>query len=273
MGLDPLNITSFGESLPDAIYWPFKRLPESKLDAYAVACIETALKYSEDARTIYARIIRSWELPGCQALINDFSQHKQDTRAWLRDRAKAVVSNQPLPDWPNGWNDVFAKAKDNTDFSKLRKYAADFLLNAFNRKIDLDNRTLKVLPGKSPYLGQAIVSHSLLDYLEIRPELKGPRVIPDSELTDVLCFCHTLTNNSTTRKERRAKHRIVLTLRCQDFTLHHYQTILDEVEMWYRARVSCNTAREAANYYNIDPEDLSKRIETCDDATGWPRHK
>jgi hypothetical protein len=31
--------------------------------------------------------------------------------------------------------------------------------------------------------------------------------------------------------------------------------------MWYRARVLCDKAREAADYYHIDPLDLSERVE------------
>ena len=86
--------------LPDGIYWPFKRLPESKLDTYAIACVETALKYSEDAQQIYAAIIQSWELPECQVLIGDYVQAKQDTRTYLSNQYKAVIKNQPLPSWP-----------------------------------------------------------------------------------------------------------------------------------------------------------------------------
>lgn len=264
---------SYLSDLPDAIYRPFKRLPESKLEAYAGACVDTALKYSEEARVIYAEILQSWELPGCQVLISDFAEHKQDTRAWLQNRAEAVIRNKPQPGRPDGWEDVIAKAEGNSDFSKLRVYAGYLILKTFNRKIDLDNHAPKVLPRKSPYLGRAIVFYSLSDYLWINPELRGPSVISDDELAQFCWFCHILGSNPTTRMGRQVRRQIVRTLRKKDFTLHHSQTMLDGAEMWYRARVLCNTAREAADYYHIDSVDLSKRIEPYDDATGWPRHR
>lgn len=259
--------------LPDAIYWPFERLPELKLEAYAMACIEIALRFSKDARAIYAKVVQSWELPGCQTLIGDFVQCKQNTRNWLHDRAKAVVKNKPLADWPNAWIEVIMKFKDNTDFHELLMHVHDFIILGFNRKVDLENQAPKLLPRNSLYLVRAIHDSSLLDYLAEKPELRGPRVMPNGKVAKFHWFCHTLTNNSTARKERERKHTIVQTLRHEQFTLSHYQTMLDGAEMWYRARVFYNTAREAANYYNIDAVDLSKRIEPYDDATGWPRHR
>ena len=124
--------SAYLSELPDAIYWPFERLPESKLGAYAMACVETALRYSEDAWTIYAKVVQSWGLPGCQALIGDFAQCKQDTRTYLRNQANAVVRNQPLPSWPDKWKGIIAKAESNTDFHKLLKYVAYFVLIGFN---------------------------------------------------------------------------------------------------------------------------------------------
>ena len=265
--------SAYLSELPDAIYWPFKRLPESKLEAYAATCVETALMFSEDARQIYTGIVQSWELLGCQALIGDFAQCKQDTRTYLCNRAKAAVENESLPRWPDSWNDVISKAEGNTDFHKLLKYVASFILGAFNRKIDLDNHALKVLPRESPYLGKAVVFCSLLDHLSEKPEMRGPRVISDTKLTEFRWFCRTLASNPTTRMSRQVRRQIVRTLRKKDFTLHNYQTIVDGAEMWYRARVLCDIAREAADYYRIDAIDLSKRIEPYDDATGWPRHR
>ena len=34
--------------LPDAIYWPFERLSQLKLEVYVAVYMETALKYSEE---------------------------------------------------------------------------------------------------------------------------------------------------------------------------------------------------------------------------------
>ncbi len=259
--------------LPDGIYYPFKRLPESKLEIYAIACVETALKYSENARIIYTAIVFSWDLPGCRELINEFKRCKVETKIWLRDQAKAVARNEPQPDPPDIWKDIITKFKDLTDVPKLLKVIRGFILIAFNRGADLENETPKIIPVKSPYLVRAIFFSSLLDYLNLRSELKGPGVISDTELTEFHWFCRTLASNPTTRISRQIRRYIVRTLRESDFTLHHYQTIFDGAEMWYRARVLCDTSRKAADYYRIDAIDLSKRIEPYDDAAGWPRHK
>lgn len=267
----PSEITLECLSIPDAIYWPFERLPDSKLEAYAGACLETALKSSAEAGDIYTKIVLSCELPGCQKFIEDLAQCKQNHRAWLRNRAEAVVRNEPPPDYPNEWVEV--KHRDNADFYELNKYVADLIRVGFNRKVDLENQIPKVIPRKSPYVVRAIFSYSLSDYLKMRPELKGPRVFSDTELTEFRWFCHILTNNHTTGMGRQVKRQIVRTLHKMDFALHNYQTILNGAEMWYMARVLCDTAKEAADYYHIDAIDLSKRIEPYDDATGWPRHR
>ncbi len=262
--------------LPDAIYWPFKRLPESKLDVYAAACVETALKYSEDAQQIYSRVVQSWELSGCQALIGDFAQCKQNTRTYLDNRAKAVVMNEPLPSWSKSWKDVITKAEGNTDFNKLRKCAGYFIVKAFNRKIDLDNYAPKVLPGKSPNLTQAIVSHSLLDYLSEKPELRGPEVIPNSELTEFHWFCRTLASNPTTRMSRQVRRKIMRTVQRKDFNLHHYSKILDDAEKWYKSRVNPGTIENyvselARQSIYVDRSNIETAIAPCDEATGYPR--
>jgi hypothetical protein len=262
--------------LPDAIYWPFEQLPESKLEAYALACVETALHYSEDAREAYAKVVSLWELPGCQTLIGDFNQCKQDTRNWLRDRAKATIG-EPLPTWPDSWRDIVAKAEGNTDFIKLCNYGGHFVLKAFNRKADLENGTPKVLAGKSPCLAQVIAFCSLLDYLQRRPELKGPRVISDSELVGFYLFCQTLASNPTTRFSRQVKRQTTQTLRKRGFDLHHYSKILKVADQWYQCRVNPGTieayldkvAWQAEKY--LDRGNVENAIAPFDEATGYPR--
>ena len=124
----PFALACPGGLIPDAIYWPFKRLPESKLEAYAGACLETALKSSEEAREIYVEIVSSWELSGCQLLIGDFARYKQDYRTWMRKRAESVARNEPPPDWPKWIGDVVAKYKYNTAvLDKLQYFLAPTL--------------------------------------------------------------------------------------------------------------------------------------------------
>ncbi len=268
----PLNNNAQLPDLPDAIYWPFKRLPELRLEAYAEACLEIALRYSEDARAIYTRVVQSWELPGCQVLIDGFRKHKGAYRAYQRDRARAVVRNQPLPDLPDGCKDVILKAESNADASKLGKYVGYLILVGFNRRADLENKNPKVLQGRSSYLAQSIVSASLLDFLEIWPELKGPRIMPDTELAEFRWFCHTLTGRATTRPSRQIRR----TLRRHGFNLHHYQTIADGAEKWYKSRVNPGTieaylAELGTQGIYLDRGRIENDIAPCDEATGYPR--
>lgn len=271
------KLNNYLPDLPDAIYWPFKRLPGSKLAAYAMACVETALKYSEKARAIYDGIVvQSWELPDCQAMICEFTRYKQDTRTWLRSLDKAVVRKDPLADFPTAWTDVIMKAKDNADFHKLLARAAYLVLVGFNREIDLQNQMPKILLEKTPYLGMAIVVHSLLDYLAIKPELKGPRALSDESSARFIQFCHTLASNPTTRKRREIKHTIVQKLRCEGYTSCHFGKLSKVAEQWYKCRVNPGTIEayrdELANeYIYLERSNIEKAIAPCDEATGYPR--
>jgi len=270
----PSEITLECLSIPDAIYWPFERLPDSKLEAYAGACLETALKSSAEAGDIYTKIVLSCELPGCQKFIEDLAQCKQNHRAWLRNRAEAVVRNEPPPDYPNEWVEV--KHRDNADFYELNKYVADLIRVGFNRKVDLENQIPKVIPRKSPYVVRAIFSYSLSDYLKMRPELKGPRVISDTELTEFRWFLNILASNPTTKMSRQVRRQIVRTLRKNDFTLHHYQAIVDGAEKWYKCRINPGSIEAYRDELAKDNKYLERsNIETAiapyDEATGYPR--
>lgn len=262
--------------LPDGIYWPFKRLPGVKLAAYAMVCVETALECSDEAQAIYAEVIQSWELPGCQVLIREFAPYKQDTETWLRSLDKALEKNKPLADWPTAWTNVFMKAKDNADFHELLKRAAYLVLVGFNRKIDLDNKTLKILPENSPYLIWAIVFHSVSDYFLIKPEVKGPRAWSDKSIAGFVQFYHTLTTSPTTRKGRKEKHATVQTLRREGYSLCHFSNFDKVAEQWYKCRVNPGTIEGyldelAHEGIYLDRSNIENAIAPCDEATGYPR--
>lgn len=268
--------------LPDGIYWPFKRLPGSRLATYAFACVESALKYSEEAQAIYARIVQSWELPGCQALIHEMARPKEDTSTWLCSLDEALNGDKPLLDWPTAWTDAFATARDNADFCTLWKCAGYFVLMSFNRKGDLDNRAPKVIPfapGKDPYLAMAVVVYSLMDYLAMRPEVEGPRAWSDESLTRFVRFCgDALAGASTTRKERESGQAIRQTLRREGYKLKHYSKMRRDAEAWYKCRVSPGTIEayldelaKADIHADLDRGNLENAIAPYDEATGYPR--
>lgn len=255
-----------------AIYHPFTRLPAIKLDYYAMACLEIVLEHSQDARSIYSEVVKSWELPGCQPVIDEFAKHTSDVRVWYSEVAEAAVKHHSMPDFPKALEDACIKYQDDTDFRKLLNYSGSLILIGFNRKNDLENQTPKVLPSRALYLARAISFYSICEYLHTNP-LKNPNpenLVLGGELYD---FSQILTSNHTNREDRRLKQEIISKLRDRGFSLCHDETISAKAELWHKARVVSNTLREAADKESLDPIDLSKRIAICDDATGYPRHK
>ena len=271
--------------LPDGIYWPFKRLPGVKLAAYAFACVESALKYSEEAQAIYARIVQSWDSSGCQALIDEMARPKGDTSTWLCSLDEALNGDKPLLDWPTAWTDAFATARDNADFCTLWKCAGYFVLMSFNRKGDLDNRAPKVIPfapGKDPYLAMTAVLYSLIDYLAMHPEVEGPRAWSDESLSTYIRFNHAMASSFTTRKQREKKAAIVQTLRVEGYGLCHRWKLSEDADKWYKCRVNPGsieaylTELADLDVHGEKPKfpdrgRIENDIAPCDEATGYPR--
>lgn len=279
-----------------AIYYPFERLPAVRLDTYAGACLETVLKHSEDARIIYSKIVKCWELPSCQPVIDEFVKHTPNTRAWLSKVAKATVKNQTMPDFPNALVGACLKHQDNADFAKVLRYAGYLILVGFNRKIDLDNQTPKILPSQAAYLARAISFYSLFEYLQTNPLKPNPDHVMLGKM--LYEFYQVMAGNPTTRKERQLKHEVVSTLRRRGYSLCHDDKMLKDAEQWYKCRVDPGTIeqylsdesnridkqaeklspQEVEQYYQNErkltyPErsNMEKAIAPCDEATGYPR--
>lgn len=274
-----LDNTEFNTDLPNmpGIYWPFKYRPGSRIAAYAMACVEAVLKYSEEAKDIYKNIIQCWELPGCQSVIRESTKYNQDTETWLSSLDKAVVGDEPLTDFPNEWADVFMKTEGNTDFQKLLEHASILTVVGFNRKVDLKIRKPKILPVQAPGLGLAIVTLSLMDYLAENPEIKGPAALSDKSTIKYIQFSQRLAASPSARKERGTKHEIVQTLRRREgYSLCNFERLADDAEKWYKSRVNPGTidsyvAELAEDGINIDRSNIENSIAPCDEATGYPR--
>jgi hypothetical protein len=268
--------------LPDGLYYPFKRLPGTMLFTYAFECIEVALKHAleheqrdkqaADCIAAYQALVESWDLPGCRARIDEMAKYKEDFSTWQSALNEAVKKNKPLPDWPWEWANVLVKTDYNADFHELVKRAYSFVLIAFNRKLDIENETPKIVPGKS-LLWLLAIAYSLIVHYLPYAEVEGPAVLAEESVIEYYRFCAELPVWPGSRPERWTKTAIRQTLKREGYRLKHYTAIQYGAEMWYRARVLCDKAREAADYYCIDPLDLSERIKPYDEATGWPRSK
>ncbi len=244
IGYDTSNGVYLSE-LPDAIYGTFKPSPEDKLIAYAIVCLKTALRFSEDARQIFTLIVSLWELPGCQAFLHDLARGKE----------------------------VVTKVGGNADCRDLVKYIDSLIMFGFNRKADLDNQTPKVTPGESPYLAEAISFCSMFDCLLQQPKLKGLRVVPDSEWDQFRWF---YGKKPTTRMGRQVRHKINRTLREKGFIRRPKSKLFEDAEKWYKSRVNPGTIEDYVNELAtqgiyVDRGRIENDIAPCDEVTGYPR--
>lgn len=250
-----------------SLYWPLRRDVDSKLWPYAVACLEAALSLSDIVIASYSKIVEAWELPGCQNIKNTSLKHWPDTRTWLDTMTKAYANNGTLPELP-GVTETYAKYKHDADFNTLNLLVAEFVLLAFNHHQDIVEEAYKVTPGaKSIHIIEAIVTRSIIDHAGYEAAKLHRYQHPDID--------HIMTAKPwpSTRKEREIRQQNTNTYKNEGFSLKADDTLLGLGEMFYRARVLYATLREAADYYSLDPLDLSKRIRPCDDAAGYPYQK
>lgn len=274
--------------LPDGIYYPFKRSPGTMLATYAFACIEVALKHAleneqrdkqaSDCIATYQALVKSWDLPGCRARIGEMAKHKEDFSTWQNTLNKATRENKPLPDWPGEWINVLVKTDYNTDYHELTKHAYSFVLRAFNRKIDIENRTPKILPDKSPLWLATIVHSLVVNYLPYS-EVEGPAALADKSLIEFIHFQAELPVWPGSRPGRDAKKAIRQTLKREGYRLKHESVIQMGAEVWYKCRVNPGTIEA----YLDDLDELAEEdtyplranieaiISPYDEATAYPR--
>ncbi|APV44472.1 hypothetical protein Dform_01138 [Dehalogenimonas formicexedens] len=261
--------------LPDAIYLPFHQLPGVKIAGYAFACVERALKYSEESRVVYAGIVQTWDLPGCQSLIEEMATPTEDFNTWQKSLDKATKFGTLLPDWPTSWVDVFAKVKDNSGFEALSEQAQYFVIMAFNRKEDLANNKPKVkpfIPGQEPYLFMAVLISSLLDYLAKVPT-GGPKVWSSESLSGFVHFSQDVrAGSSATRRQRAIRNRI----RHEGYRIKHRSKIQEGADTWFKCRVNPGTIEAYLNDVSkigkaLERSNVETMIAPYDQATGYPR--
>lgn len=239
--------------LPDGIYYPFQRLPGVMLVTYAFECIEVALKHAlkheqedkqaADCIAAYQTLVQSWDLPGCRARICEMAKHKEDFATWRRSFDETVSEGKPLSDWPWEWAYSLVKLEYNADFHELVKHAYSFVLRAFNRKLDIENQTPKILPERSPLWLATIVQSLVVNYLPYS-EVGGPTVLADESVIDFAQFQAELPIWPGPRPERQSKKAIRQTLKREGYRLKHHSVIRKGAEMWYKCRVSPGSIEE-----------------------------
>lgn len=279
-GLNELKFRAHQQALDKAS----RRIPDDAMPFYyAWAVLQvTLLHASEEVDTAYLKFRDSYELPDCLKSLNEFASFWAD----LIDINKfAQVANEVakscqeyestkeahLPDSVNipiGDESQYSKSADwQTFFSN----ATGFFKVAFNRKSDRVNETWKILPcEQSAMLFNALMIWALGDYLglDMSQWAKYRQLKRKGKVYDVEDI---MQNKHTNRLHRELTGYLIKFFGKN--SLINEDTILNGADQWYHARVKFETIREAANHYEIEPGDLSHRIEPFDDATGWIRHK
>jgi|WetSurMetagenome_2_1015567.scaffolds.fasta_scaffold97818_2 hypothetical protein len=249
-------------------YWALGKDTDARLWPYAVACLEAALKLSDLAVAIYAKVVEAWELPGCQKLLRRAQERWPDTKVWREKVILAYTNRDNTPEIP-GLRAIYSDFEHEQDYNKLCEKVSWFVLIAFNRPEDIVNERPKIIPG--PHNGQllaAIATRSLIDHTGFEAARLHQWQHPEIERI------MTVKPKPGPRSERDLRKKLtgVLTDELR-FSLKADATFLELGERWYHARVLDNTVREAADFYKLDPLDLGKQIRPCDEASGYPTKK
>lgn len=145
------------------LYWP----GDNEGWPYALALLEVTLRDSEAAQKDYARLVELWALPGLQRLKDDALSHAPETKAM----SKALIAALERKDksgvaWPDR-DDAYQRYKDNADFNQLVDAVVRFILQHYNRPVDLEDERTKVVPGRgNETLVAATFMRSIVDFTE-----------------------------------------------------------------------------------------------------------
>lgn len=264
-----------------ALYWP----NESLEFAHAVACLEIVLLLSDEANRIFNEIVKSWELPGCQALMKGFREECLPvTNTWKSQAIKAREKGEQIPEWPVAWVETYFKyapvyfqgEPHNTDWEYFLSKLSELILTGFNRQSDQKNQTWKVIPGNSRWLISVIILRSQLEYCNFDLD-KLHRYRPvriDGKPYDLNVI---MSEKPTAGPERKIYRMLINSYQKYDFALKHDEKLLSVAEKWYQVRVIYSGPEEfCRRYYNdkgiyYDPRNIINEIKICDYAIGYPR--
>jgi hypothetical protein len=277
-------------------YWPSEksRRPDARLIAYALACVEAALKLSQAARERYLEVIEAYSSP-------------EPTRAWEsvkhntatnRPRAASILGRSTAP-WHGKELDQREAKRLLTDIDGFignvnsmpaaHRAIAWFILKNFNREIDHEDWRWKVMPKTAPALVWALAFKGFVNFLGVDIDVADRQRLGDEADSWFFEKARKPTTNLG-RSQRRELHKC---FRREKFVRMCDSTLLRWGEIWYRCRVAPGrlvvvqeelvSEREAGltDDPNLPRSDriasekdtsyLSKRIEPFDIAMGYPR--
>ena len=136
----------------------------------AAACVDIAVKESQEANAIYQQIINAWNRPDCQALLKEnIALPITELRAW----EKAVTGNNEYNSGLDIWTGLYEKYSKSEDFKNLFGLISEFIKVGFNRKKDLAQGKPKVMASRAICLCFAVGIWTAGSYLEKRPDWDG----------------------------------------------------------------------------------------------------
>jgi hypothetical protein len=265
----------------EARHWPGEVLEF----AYAVACLEIVLLHSDKANSIYNEIVRAWNLPGCQTVMDGFESCLPVTNDWKTKALKAREKGELFPDWPSEWLATyfqhapvyFEDEAHNTDWEYLLNKLNEFILVGFNRQADQDNEAWKVIPDTSPLLKGVIIMRSQAEYAGVKLEdlSKYQPVKIDNKVYDLNTV---MADKPTVGPERKVYRALTDAYQALNFRLKHSKKLLKDADQWYKCRVNPGTIEayldelaKANDTADLDRGNAENAIAPCDQATGYPR--
>lgn len=271
-------------------------MPETIPFALCNACVNVALKESEKARKLYARVVESCRLPDCQEamvtlakkvpsgqrLVDKITDHMQigklgkegESGLWLPDggfleRMKGMMSGY-LGVFKR-WVDLKKDEPRSPDFRRLSEAFEEFIRESFNNASELDKGRYKVTAGGS---------NSLVNVISFRAMGEVRMLSLDRlENAKILRFgkgAYSLAEMNSGRG-RRVQRFMAGQYKRAGYALRHDEKMAQIAWRWYQCRVVhsgpkefCDWLRRTEKEY-LEPDNVSHEIKECDEAMGYPR--
>jgi hypothetical protein len=242
-------------------YWPDESLPFG----YAVAAVQVSLLRSEKANNIFNEVVKAYDLPGCQRLIEVGNLLIPDTLTWKERYFLSLQNKIQIPYWPQRWREAFDKYSDNPDFSFLISLVCNFINTAFNRKEDIEENTLKTNAIETPFLIMAVTWRALAEYSKWKLEdwEKYPTTIINGKQYDIDKIMQEKPTHRLAQQLRKLYHQY-------GWTLKHRDNMVTIADWWYQSRIIysgpeqfCNETYKAGGPL-LDPPYVIRQIAVVD---------
>ena len=281
----------------DARYYP----PDAMPLIYCDACIDVVLRKSEQAKKLFDKIIEAFNSPEVREAthkMRDVAPSDQEAlriiqgvitkeiagansadQKWLPDKQFVKVLFEKL-----AFRNLFVRLKlshvnrkmmKSLGFGDLVKLTEEFVKIGFNNAARRAKGEYKIKPRKpSPDLLIAIIFKAVMRHLGIKEDQGG-----DKRGFKINGIFHDMTGLlSLDMVGSRNRRKVTQYFKDAGYELKHDAKIEQVAERWYMCRVVysslkeyCDKAAEDGNV--LDPANVSREIEECDLAMGYPRNK